>query len=109
MNNTLLIIIEEWAGDNGININDKQINELAEAIKICSEVELGSRGFIIGNKSKSNEEKKIEELKSKLHTLEQYIYSKGLNISYNIGYVTEHTMESISDSHKASNNKTFYY
>lgn len=109
MNNALLITIEEWAGDNGISVNDEQVIELAEAIEICSEVEIGSRGFTLGCNIKSEKDIQIDDLKNQIQTLEKFIRGKGLVITHGSGYVTEHTMERISSSHSASNDKTTYY
>jgi len=101
--------IEEWANDCSLNITDEQIKELTEAIDMCSEMEMGNRGFTLGHKSKTKEELKIEELEKKLFTLECYISSKGLNIDYDAGRVTEHTMEVCGTAHMASKRKTSYY
>jgi hypothetical protein len=109
MNESMKVTVEEWANNNSININDKQIRELVDAIDICSEIDMGSTGWVLGYKNKSNEEKEIEKLEKKLFTLERFIQQKGFSISYDIGHVTEHTMESISDSHRASRSKTTYY
>jgi hypothetical protein len=106
MNESVKITIKEWANDNDIGINDNQIKELVEAIDMCSEINLNSIGFTLGYKIKSDEDKKIEILENKLRTLESFISSKGLSISYDVGYVTEHIMEQISDIHMASNSKT---
>ena len=109
MNELLKTTIEEWAGDNSINVTDNQIEELVDAINICSEYNSGSRGFTLGYKPESEDQKKIKELESKLHTLECFISSKGLCIDYDIGRVTEHTMVQITDCHRASDRKTTYY
>lgn len=106
---SMKVAIEEWAGDCSVSVTDEQIKDLADAIEICSEMDLGSRGFSLGHKSKSEEESKIEELEKRLRTLELFISSNGLSVSYGAGYVTEHTMENISGSHRASNDKTTFY
>jgi len=109
MNELIKVTIGEWAGDNSINITTKEIEELVDAINICSEYDSGSRGFSLGHKPQSEEEKRIKELEGKLHTLELFISSKGLCIDYGIGRVTEHTMEQITDCHRASRRETTYY
>lgn len=109
MRETTKTMIEEWAGDCGINVTDKQIKELVDAIGMCSEMEFGSRGFSLGHKTKSDEEKKIEELEGKLHTLERFISSKGHCIDYGVGRVTEHTMTPCGTTHMASERKTTNY
>jgi len=109
MNKLLKVTIEEWAGHNSIDITDKQAEELVDAIDICSEYDYGSRGFSLGYKPESEEGKKIKELEGKLHTLECFISSSGLCIDYDIGRVTEHSMEQITDCHRASRKETTYY
>lgn len=106
MTESVRVTIEEWANDCSMNITDKQVKELADAIEMCSEMEVGSRGFSVGYTVKSEEKLKIEELEKKLFTLECFLQQKGLCISYEVGRVTEHTMERISNSHCASNDKT---
>jgi len=109
MNELIKVTIEEWAGDNSINITAKEIKDLVDAIDICSEYDSGSRGFSLGYKPESDEEKKIKELEGKLHTLELFISSKGLCIDYDIGRVTEHTIEQITNCHRASRRETTYF
>lgn len=109
MNKALYITIEEWAGDNNLPVTDKQINELVDAVEICSEIDIGSRGFTLGHKAKTESDIEIENLKDKLNTLESFIRDKGMNITYDNGYVTEHYMERISSSHCGSRDNTHYY
>lgn len=109
MSELLKVTIEEWAGDNSITVTEKQVEELVDAIDICSEYDSGSRGFTLGHRPESGEAKKIKELESKLHTLECFISSKGFCIDYDIGRVTEHTMVQITDCHRALDRKTTYY
>jgi hypothetical protein len=106
MSEALKITIEEWANDNALPVTDDEINELLEAIGVCSEIDLGSRGFTLGHNAKSDKDKKIDELEKKIQTLELFILEKGISISYDVGYVTEHTMERITNTHAASNRKT---
>lgn len=109
MNETMKLTIEEWANDNLIDITDKQIKDLTDAIDICSEMESGSRGFTLGYNPKSQEDKKIEELEKKLHTLECFIGRKGFSISYDINRVVEHTMVPCGTSHMASSEKIYNF
>jgi len=109
MNKNIQIAIEEWAGDNCIKVTIEQINELTDALDICSEIEMGSNGFALGHSVKSEDQRTIKYLEKKIQTLESFLSSKGLSISYDVGYVTEHTMEMCGTAHVASNRKTTYY
>ncbi|MES0334788.1 MAG: hypothetical protein SFH39_00300 [Candidatus Magnetobacterium sp. LHC-1] len=106
MKEYIKITIQEWAEDNFIDITEEQVNELSDAIDMCSEIELGTRGFTVGNQTKSDIE--TETLKAKLSTLEQFISSKGLNITYDVGYVTETFIVPISPTIEATERKTTY-
>ena len=78
MSEAVRITIEEWAGDNGISLTDKQVKELAEAIDICQEMEY------VPNRSeelKPVENNEIAILKNKVDMLERYLYSKGYNVT----------------------------
>jgi len=74
----LKVMVEEWANDNSLTVTDKQVEELVDAIGICSEMDMGSRGYSLGCKPKTENELRIE----KLEKLECYIDQKGFSINY---------------------------
>lgn len=78
MSESVIITIEEWAGDNGISLTDEQIKELAEGIGVCDEMEY------VPNRTeelKREENQEISVLKHKVDMLERYLHSKGYNVT----------------------------
>lgn len=77
MSESVIITIEEWAGDNGISLTDEQIKELAEGIDICREMEY------VPNRAadlEREENKEIAKLKNQIDMLERYLESKGYHV-----------------------------
>lgn len=98
---TKVITIEEWAGDNRIELTDTQIKDLVNAINALCEIPLE---YLIKPSNYNNE---VEKLENKIRLLESFIREKGFNITTNNDYITEHYFERITDSHMASNNRVF--
>ncbi len=74
-NEGIKITIEEWAGDNSINLTDEQVEELMYAIDVAYDMSMPC-GYGVGQvKTKENSE--IEHLKSQIGLLQRFIQSKG--------------------------------
>jgi hypothetical protein len=100
MKESLKITIEEWAGDNDLDVNDDQITELADAIDVLDEMD--SMPFFQQGESKSEEQKEIEVLQKQIGMLELFIASKGYSVSVNKSSLTESVTEPISNTHAAT-------
>ena len=69
------ITIEEWAGDNHINLTDEQIEELVYAIDVAYDMSLPC-GYGVGQIA-TKERSEIDHLKSQIDLLTRFIKSKG--------------------------------
>lgn len=74
-NEGIKITIEEWAGDNNINLTDEQVEELVYAIDVAYDMSLPC-GYGVGQ-MKTKESSEIEHLKSQIALLTRFIQSKG--------------------------------
>lgn len=74
-NEGIKITIEEWAGDNHINLTDEQIEELVYAIDTAYDMSLPC-GYGVGQ-VKTKESSEIEHLKSQIDLLQRFVQSKG--------------------------------
>lgn len=78
MNDGVRITIEEWAGDNNIELSNEQIEELVYGIDVAYEISMPC-GYGVGQ-IESKEKSEIKQLKAQIDLLERYIKSKGYNI-----------------------------
>ena len=74
-NEGIKITIEEWAGDNHINLTDEQIEELVYAIDTTYDMSLPC-GYGVGQ-IETKEHSEISRLKLQLDLLQRFISSKG--------------------------------
>lgn len=74
-NEGIKITIEEWAGDNQLNLTDEQIEELVYAIDVAYDMSLPC-GYGVGQ-IEAKERSEITHLKSQIDLLERFIKSKG--------------------------------
>lgn len=73
------ITIEEWAGDNNINLTDEQVEELVYAIDIAYDMSLPC-GYGVGQ-IETKERSEISRLESQIDLLQRFIDSKGYHIT----------------------------
>lgn len=78
-NEGIKITIEEWAGDNNINLTDNQVEELVYAIDVAYDMSL-PYGYGIGQ-IETKEHFEIRYLKSQIDLLQRFISSKGYHIT----------------------------
>lgn len=78
MNEAVRITIEEWAGDNGIDLSDDQIEELAEGIETARQMSLPT-GYGT-DRYESQNKAIIRRLEHQIDMLIRYIRSKGYQI-----------------------------
>lgn len=95
MNDGIKITIEEWAGDNNIEISNEQIEELAYAIDVAYDMSM-PWGYGVGQ-IESKEKSEIKQLKTQIDLLERYIKSKGYNIILHDNEITRSYMVNYSD------------
>ena len=77
-NEGIKITIEEWAGDNEINLTDEQVEELIYAIDVAYDMSLPC-GYGVGQ-IETKERSEINHLKSQIDLLQRFIESKGYRI-----------------------------
>ena len=90
MNDGVKITIEEWAGDNNIEISNEQVEELAYAIDVAYEMSM-PWGYGVGQ-IESKEKSEIKQLNAQIDLLERYIKSKGYNIILHDDKITRNYM-----------------
>lgn len=95
MNNGIKITIEEWAGDNNIDLSSEQVEELAYAIDVTYDMIMPC-GYGI-DQMESKEKSEIKQLKAQIDLLERYIKSKGYNIILHDDRITRNYMRSNLD------------
>ena len=95
MNDGIKITIEEWAGDNNIEISNEQVEELAYAIDVAYDMSM-PWGYGVGQ-IESKEKNEIKQLKAQIDLLERYIKSKGYNIILHDDRITRSYMVNYSD------------
>jgi hypothetical protein len=78
-NEGIKITIEEWAGDNSINLSDEQIEELVYAIDVAYDMSLPC-GYGVGQ-VETKERSEISYLKSQIDLLQRFIADKGYCIT----------------------------
>lgn len=74
-NEGIKITIEEWAGDNAINLTDEQIEELVYAIDVAYDMSFPC-GYGVGQ-VETKERSEIDRLESQIDLLQRFIQSKG--------------------------------
>ena len=77
-NEGIKITIEEWAGDNNINLTDEQVEELVYAIDVAYDMSLPC-GYGVGQ-IETQERSEIAHLKSQIELLQRFIQNKGYHI-----------------------------
>ena len=77
-NEGIKITIEEWAGDNNINLTDEQVEELMYAIDVAQDMSLPC-GYGVGQ-IETKERSEITNLKAQIDLLQRFILSKGYHI-----------------------------
>lgn len=92
MNDGIKITIEEWAGDNNIELSGEQVEELVDAIDITYNMMVPC-GYGV-DQIESKEKGEIKQLKAQIDLLERYIKSKGYNIILHDGRITRNYMRS---------------
>lgn len=92
MNDGIKITIEEWAGDNNIELSGGQVEELADAIDITYNMMVPC-GYGV-DQMESKEKGEIKQLKAQIDLLERYIKSKGYNIILHDDRITRNYMRS---------------
>nr|DAF82896.1 MAG TPA: hypothetical protein [Caudoviricetes sp.] len=92
MNDGIKITIEEWAGDNNIELSGEQVEELADAIDITYNMMVPC-GYGV-DQMESKEKGEIKQLKAQIDLLERYIKSKGYNIILHDDRITRNYMRS---------------
>lgn len=95
MNDGIKITIEEWAGNNNIELSNEQMEELAYAIDVAYEMSMPC-GYGVGQ-IESKEKSEIKQLKAQIDLLERYIKSKGYNIILHDDRITRNYMVNYSD------------
>lgn len=95
MNDGVRITIEEWAGDNNIEISNEQVEELAYAIDVAYEMSM-PWGYGV-EQIESREKSEIKQLKEQIDLLERYIKSKGYNIILHDDKITRSYWVNYSD------------
>lgn len=83
--NGVKITIDEWAGENGIELTENQIDDLYDAISIAIEMEKPGGYCVAGVKEENGE---VQKLKNKLDVLTRFVRSKGYCV-----YVEENFVE----------------
>ena len=78
-NEGIKITIEEWAGDNDINLTDEQVEELVYAIDVAYDMSLPC-GYGVGQ-IETKERSEISHLKSQIDLLQRFIADKGYCIT----------------------------
>lgn len=78
-NEGIKITIEEWAGDNNINLTDEQVEELVYAIDTAYDMSLPC-GYGVGQ-IETKERTEIRHLKSQIDLLQRFISDKGYHIT----------------------------
>ena len=78
-NDGIKITIEEWAGDNNIELTDEQIEELVYGIDVAYDMSLPC-GYGVGQ-IETKERSEIAHLKSQIDLLQRFIESKGYHIT----------------------------
>jgi hypothetical protein len=78
-NEGIKITIEEWAGDNNINLTDEQVEELVYAIDVAYDMSLPC-GYGVGQ-IETKEQSEIERIKSQIDLLQRFISDKGYHIT----------------------------
>ena len=94
-NEGIKITIEEWAGDNSINLTDEQIEELVYAIDTAYDMSMPC-GYGVGQ-VKTKEHSEIERLKSQLDLLQRFIQSKGYWITLFDNHIEQTIMHGCGD------------
>lgn len=95
MNDGIKITIEEWAGDNNIEVSNEQIEELVDAIDVTYEMSMPC-GYGVGQ-IETQEKREIKRLKVQIDLLERYIKSKGYNIILGDNEITRSYWVNYSD------------
>lgn len=90
MNDGIKITIEEWAGDNNIELSGEQVEELVDAIDITYNMMVPC-GYGV-DQIESKEKGEIKQLKAQIDLLERYIKSKGYNIILHDNKITRNYM-----------------
>ena len=78
-NEGIKITIEEWAGDNNIDLTDEQVEELVYAIDTAYDMSLPC-GYGVGQ-IETKERSEINHLKSQIDLLQRFISDKGYHIT----------------------------
>lgn len=94
-NEGIKITIEEWAGDNHINLTDEQVEELVYAIDVAYDMSLPC-GYGVGQ-IETKEHSEINYLKSQIDLLQRFIKSKGYCITLFDNRIEQMTMVNWGD------------
>ena len=89
------ITIEEWAGDNHIDLTDEQVEELVYAIDVAYDMSLPC-GYGVGQ-IETKEHSEINRLKSQINLLERFIRSKGYWITLFDNHIEQTIMRGCGD------------
>lgn len=89
------ITIEEWAGDNHIDLTDEQVEELVYAIDVAYDMSLPC-GYGVGQ-IETKEHSEINRLKSQINLLERFIQSKGYWITLFDNHIEQTIMRGCGD------------
>lgn len=103
-NEGIKITIEEWAGDNSINLTDEQIEELVYAIDTAYDMSMPC-GYGVGQ-VKTKESSEIDYLKSQIDLLQRFISSKGYWITLFDNHIEQTIMRPCGDRY-ATSHETF--
>lgn len=103
-NEGIKITIEEWAGDNNINLTDEQVEELVYAIDTAYDMSLPC-GYGVGQ-IETKERSEINHLKSQLDLLQRFIESKGYYITLFDNYIEQLIIHNYGDR-SCTSHKTF--
>lgn len=77
MNEGVRITIEEWAGDNGLDLTDELVAELADGIDTAYQMSMPC-GYGV-DRYESENKKEIRRLENQIDMLMRYLDSKGLH------------------------------
>ena len=94
------ITIEEWAGDNNINLTDDQVEELVYAINVAYDMSLPC-GYGVGQ-IETKERSEIRRLESQIDLLQRFISSKGYNITLFDNRIERMVMHNCGDRYYTS-------
>lgn len=99
-NEGIKITIEEWAGDNSINLTDEQIEELVYAIDTAYDMSLPC-GYGVGQ-VETREHSEINHLKSQIDLLQRFIQSKGYWITLFDNHIEQTIIHGYGDRYYTS-------